>query len=73
MRFLQQQLFEVNAFLNVTPCGLVCRVSWYLHFQADGGCTFLNMLVAIDKNTCCHISKEHVNGSLVLQHSALSH
>jgi hypothetical protein len=64
---------EVTVFLDVTPCSLVCGVSWCLHLQDKGGCTFLNLLVTTYETTCCISKDSNVNESLVLQHSTLPH
>ena len=65
---------EVTVFLDVTPCSLVCGVSWCLNLQDEGGCTFLNLLVTVYETTCCYIPEEYnVNESSVLHHNTFPH
>jgi hypothetical protein len=58
---------KVTVFLDVTPCSLVCGVSWCLHSQDEGGCTFLNLLVTIYETILSYIPEDYnVNESSVL-------
>lgn len=65
---------KITLFLVVLSCSLVCGVSWCLHVQDEGGCTFLDLFVTIYETTCCHIPEDcNVNESSVLQCSTMPH